>query len=101
MGEIIASRNVNAVHPDGRVAPLSIQLGTARYDAGMSAWACPCRIVGFDGDRVRRMFGVDSLQAVVIATDMLRRLLSAAAVEHGWTFTWDTTPDLGLTDVLW
>ncbi|MHA6760219.1 DUF6968 family protein [Streptacidiphilus sp. PAMC 29251] len=102
IGPVAASRSIWAVWPDGRGSTFSVQLGTPFHDAGMAAWACPCRIEGLDDSRVYRMFGVDSLQALVIATDMLRRQLTAAAEEHGLTFTWgDGGESLALADILW
>ena len=102
MGPIVGSRSIEAVHPDGRAVSLTIQLGSPRTDPAMDdAWACPCRILGLGDAPVWRLYGVDSLQAVAQAVELLRRVLRAEAEEHGWTFTWGGEPGLAMADVLW
>jgi len=88
-GLIVASRSVEAVEPDGRV----LEIGTPR-PAPDQDWICPCRIKGLDDSRVRIMYGIDSMQSLAIATDLLAGQLAVSAEERGWTFNWLGSRDL-------
>ncbi|MEU7581426.1 hypothetical protein AB0B50_27905 [Streptomyces sp. NPDC041068] len=50
------------------------------------------------------MYGVGSLQALTQATEVLRRVLTSAAVDQALTFHWDGERGdqaLAVTDILW
>ena len=102
LGPLLANRLLDAVHPDGRVTPVSVQVGLpAPHGDQVGDWHCPCRIVGLGESEVWTLYGVDALQAVSQALELLRRVLVDFAQEEGLTFTWGTDTDLDVFDVLW
>jgi hypothetical protein len=102
LGLMLASRTLDAVYPDGTVTPISIQIGMPGPHADdVGDWACPCRIQGIGGSDVWTLYGVDSLQAVSQAIELLRRVLVDHAQEEQLTFTWGTDTGLDVFDVLW
>ncbi|MFC1413522.1 hypothetical protein ACEZCY_29780 [Streptacidiphilus sp. N1-12] len=105
LGEIIASRAIEAVYPDGRRTTLGIQIGRPRPNPDKSGdWECPCRIQGLGDSPVWTMYGVDSVQALTQAAEVLRRALTSAAADHALTFRWDgedAAQALPVDDVLW
>ena len=98
-GELVASRTVEAVDVSGNVVELTLELGKPR-PALDKDWICPCRIRGFDDSRVWLMYGIDGLQAITIATDLLAGQLAAAAEERGWKFNWLDAENLEIDEVL-
>ncbi|MGY0486929.1 DUF6968 family protein [Streptomyces sp. WG-D5] len=102
LGEIMASRTIDAVYPDGRRVAFRVQVGQPRPPTGQEEpWGCPCRIEGLDDSRARTIYGVDSLQALTLALEFLRRVLTAAASDDALTFHWGDEQALNVTDVLW
>ncbi len=102
IGELMASRTIDAVYPDGHRTTLGIQVGRPHPHPGQEGpWGCPCRIEGLDDSRVWTMFGEDSLQALTLATEVLRHVLTSAATTHALTFRWGDEQELDVTDVLW
>jgi uncharacterized protein DUF6968 len=102
LGPLLAHRVLDAVYPDGQVAPISVQLGMpGPHGDSVGDWACPCRIQGLGDSDVWTLYGVDSLQAVSQATELLRRVLVDFAQENGLTFTWGTDTGLDVFEVLW
>jgi hypothetical protein len=99
---MLASRMLDAVYPDGTVAPISVQVGMPGPHAdNVGDWVCPCRILGLGDSDVWTMYGVDSLQAVSQAIELLRRVLADFAREEGLTFTWGIDTGLDVFEVLW
>jgi hypothetical protein len=102
LGPLLATRLLDAVYPDGSVTPVSIQLGTpAPHPDHVGDWSCPCRIQGLGTSDVWTLYGVDSLQALSQAVELLRRVLVDFAQEERLTFTWGTDTELDVFDVLW
>ena len=102
LGPLLASRVLDAVHPDGTVTPISVQLGMpGPHSDNVGDWSCPCRIQGLGDSDVWTLYGVDSLQAVSQAIELLRRVLADFAREERLTFTWGTDTGLDVFEVLW
>ncbi|MEV3854104.1 hypothetical protein AB0J38_07230 [Streptomyces sp. NPDC050095] len=99
LGVVVAGRAFQAVEPDGRVIDLALELGTPR-PAPDKDWICPCRIRGLDDSRVWMIYGIDALQALTLANDLLATQIAAFAEERGWTFNWLGAENVPIADVL-
>lgn len=60
------------------------------------AWICPFQIIGIRDEPVRAIFGVDALQALVLAIHAVPTELRSIAREESGFFP-DADEDLGLT----
>jgi hypothetical protein len=102
LGPLLANRLLDAAHPDGSVTSVSIQVGLpSPHPDHVGDWTCPCRIQGLGASDVWTLYGVDSLQAVSQALELLRRVLVDYAQEERLTFAWGTDTGLDVFDVLW
>ncbi len=73
--ELIAERTIYAVDKDGREFEIRLLIGKPYPVDFGDNWACPFAMDGLHG-RFPDMFGVDSWQALTIALELCRRLLS-------------------------
>lgn len=99
LGPVVAGRALQAVAPDGSVVDLVLEIGTPR-PAPDKDWICPCRIRGLDDSRVWTIYGIDSLQALTLATALLAGQIAGFAAERGWTFNWLGAENLPVEEVL-
>ena len=90
--DVIAERELEA--GDGRPGGVTVRLGRPAPDPE-GDWSCPFQVVGIDGRaEVYAAYGVDALQALVLAIQMIRAQLGSAQARHG--LTWLGGDDLGL-----
>jgi hypothetical protein len=102
LGPLLANRILDAVRPDGTVTPVSVQIGLpGPHPDHVGDWSCPCRIQGLGDEEVWTVYGVDALEAVAEALELLRRILVDLAREERLTFGWGEEGDLDVFDVLW
>jgi hypothetical protein len=73
--------------------PVVVRIGRPAEDPE-GDWYCPVQITGVGDDTVYKAFGADSMQALVLALQMLRARLGAEQREHG--LTWLGMDDLGV-----
>ncbi|MFF4105321.1 DUF6968 family protein [Streptomyces sp. NPDC001903] len=96
----IATRPLEAVTPDGETFPVTLRLGAPYPDPDPAGdWICPCRLDGLY-ESTYEIHGVDGIQALALATDVLGRRLTEAAQERGLTFTWGGESGLTAAEVL-
>ncbi|MFK0049908.1 DUF6968 family protein [Streptomyces sp. NPDC090741] len=96
----IASRPLQAVTGDGETFPVTLRLGAPYPDPNPDGdWICPCRLDGLS-DITYEIHGVDGLQALTLAAEVLRGRLTEAAQDRGLTFTWGGESGLSAAEVL-
>ena len=92
MQDVVADRTLE-VSNGGILGTATVRLGRPRQ-SGDDEWACPVQILGLDDDEVRDVYGVDSLQALVLALQMVRARVTTQP--SGVQVTWMGMDDLGL-----
>jgi hypothetical protein len=95
LGQVVAERQVRA----GAGTPVVIRIGAPHPDplSTNGDWRCPYRITGLGDEAVGAAFGVDSLQALLLAVYRVRLDLAARAESAGVELDWLGLPELGLT----
>jgi hypothetical protein len=95
--EPIASTEIVYVPPDGDEILTEIQVGLPREESD-SSWACEVEIP--EVERLRKIHGADSLQALLLALGFLSDRLEYLS-ENGATFLWpDTREASRIADIL-
>src|SRR6266542_5049272 len=96
MTQSIASRTLSYEAGDGTRRDIHVELGTPALASRdpRDTWACPFQITGFGEPIVRAIFGIDAMQALVLALHTLPAELRALARDHGGRYL--DEPDLGL-----
>jgi len=94
LGTIIAERHLTFTWPDGSIEPVQVLIGTPVPD-GEDSWLCPYLIQAASFNKLFRMVGVDSMQALILTTHVLGDELGALARKHGGTFQFFGDTDLG------
>jgi hypothetical protein len=84
LGEVIAEREVLFTPDEGEPQVIVVRLGRPVPDprAPDRAWCCPYQILGIGRDRVLAIFGVDSMQALVLALHTVPAELAAYVRAH-------------------
>lgn len=80
LGQVIASRRFRIPRDDRRFAEVRIGLPVAD---GRNAF-CPVQLVGIGDERVHRIYGVDSVQALQLATRMLEVMFLRYGAQLMW-----------------
>ena len=93
LGAIIASRDLTFTRPDGTVEPVIVSIGAPVPD-GEDSWLCPYLIQATSFQKLFRMVGVDSMQALILTTHIIADELDALARKHGGTFHYFDDIDL-------
>ena len=75
---------------------VSIGMPIADEEQPGRAWICPFRIRGIRDEPVRTIFGVDAMQALILALHTLPTELRSVAREESGSFP-DSDEELGLT----
>ncbi|MFI5668143.1 DUF6968 family protein [Streptomyces sp. NPDC051704] len=97
---VIASRRLEAVTREGETFPVTLQLGAPYPDPDPAGdWICPCRLEGLS-ETTYEIHGVDGIQALALAAEVLGSGLTEAAQERGLTFTWGGESGLTAAEVL-
>src|SRR6267378_332645 len=92
----IASRRLSYEAAYGTRRDIGVELGTPALASREpnDTWACPFQITGFGKPIVHALFGIDAMQALVLALHTLPTELRALAREDGGRYL--NEPDLGL-----
>ncbi|GAA2599329.1 DUF6968 family protein [Streptomyces tubercidicus] len=101
LGEVMAERELEAVTRDGGRTPVVVKLGTPHPDPLGTGedWCCPHQILGLGDENVLAAFGVDSLQAFLMATRSLKAHLAERSAAASVTLTWLGQPHLGRLNI--
>jgi len=96
MTQSIASRTLSYEGADGISRDVSVELGTPALASQepRDTWACPFRITGFGEPTIHEIYGIDAMQALVLALHILPAHLGALARDDGGRFLSEF--DLGL-----
>ena len=97
LGQVLASRTVRFQPAVGAAIDVVVSLGMPIRDEDGRAWLCPFGISGIRDEPVRAAFGIDAMQALVLALHVLPTELRAIAREESGTFP-SGDEDLGLTE---
>jgi hypothetical protein len=92
----IASQTLAYEGPDGVRRDIGVKLGAPALASRepRDTWACPFQITGFGEPILRAIYGVNAMQALVLALHTLPTELRALARENGGRYL--NEPDLGL-----
>jgi uncharacterized protein DUF6968 len=98
LGEPLASRTLRFQTNSGRPIDVTVTVGrpVPDPDARYEDWLCPYQLRGVGDGAVRAVFGVDAMQALILALHTLPTELRALVRGGSGTFP-DRDEDLGLT----
>ncbi|MGC5028489.1 DUF6968 family protein [Micromonospora sp. DT229] len=98
LDEVVAERRIAVTDPDGATSELVVRLGKPHPDPSSrnGDWCCPFQVEGVGEDSVQTAFGVDSLQALLLAAYRVRLLLAEHAEQTSARLDWLGQPDFGL-----
>jgi len=106
LGEIIAERTFVLKSSGLRNKRVVVRFGRPVRGSDVPAgdpWWCPLQIAGMGSDTLRPVAGIDSLQALALALQLVERLLRAEAKRLGCRVDWlgeEKWPVFGGTDWL-
>ena len=88
LGEVIAERCLTFRADAGWSREVWVRLGRPVADPSEEngAWLCPYQIAGLSRDRVMAIFGIDAMQALVLAIHTIPAELAALMKDHGGRF---------------
>jgi hypothetical protein len=78
VGDVIAEREFALTKPSGRKARIRVRFGKPVLGKGASRrdpWWCPVEVKGAGLDSFRPVAGIDSLQALILALELVTRVL--------------------------
>lgn len=78
IGDIFVERKMQVKTKGRKSSPVLVQIGRPIREPSAKKndpWACPFRIQGFQSDFESRVWGIDSMQALVIALDFVDKVL--------------------------
>jgi hypothetical protein len=97
LGDVIAERLIVAVSGDGSRTDVVLRVGKPAPDPLPGGdWGCPWQIAGLGDEAVDVTFGVDSLQALLLAVYAVRVTLAERADRAAVRLDWFGVPGLGL-----
>jgi hypothetical protein len=88
IGDVIAERRITYEAAAGGRRPVVVRIGRPVLDtsAPNETWVCPFQIQGLDSDRVMGIFGVDAMQALLLAIHTIPAELAVYLREGGGRF---------------
>ncbi|KQQ83698.1 hypothetical protein ASF73_16885 [Xanthomonas sp. Leaf131] len=99
LGPIIAKRDFMFIRADGSREAVTLSIG-APFSGGGDDWVCPYLIKGDSFQRFFRMFGVDSMQALMLTLNILQDEMDTLARKHAGAFQYLDGEDLMLVNLL-
>ena len=95
LGEVIATRDLEREGPDGAVR-VRVEIGrpVLSREAG-GDWACPVRVTGLAAPVELAAWGIDAVQALLLAIELARVTLAYARLGDGERLTFLGRPELG------
>lgn len=95
LGEVIAERRLDWTGDSGSEGVV-VRIGKPVRDPDPEGdWLCPIQIAGLGDDMVRAAFGVDAVQALILALQMVHVDLQSGQRRTGRTLQWLEQSDLG------
>ena len=95
MTAVIAERKIMAALPGRKTTVITIQIGRPARDPNPKGdWYCPIRIKGFGQNKTQALFGIDPLQALHFALDILE--LQVRGFAGTARLSWLNQSDIGL-----
>ena len=95
---VVASRKLKAVDANGKAFDLQIVIGLP-FEVSPDEWACPVSLEGLFKHR-GSVFGVDSLQALLLAIKFVKDLLQDFDQKGGKFYWFDNGGPVSLDDLL-
>jgi hypothetical protein len=96
LGTVIAERYFEARQGDRQEYEVVLRIGTPIRDPRPEGdWYCPYQIMGVPNSKVRAAFGIDSLQAFLLALQKARAELDFNQRANSLRFTWLDQDDWG------
>jgi hypothetical protein len=92
--DLIATRQYEALLPDGSLASVELEIGRPQPTPGQDDWGCTYRITGLPEPVTPTIYGVDALQALLLCLKIVRVEMEVAA-RHA-QLTWLGESELGL-----
>ncbi len=81
--DFIAEEQLDVLYPDGELVPVELRIGTPQRREDRNGWGCVAQAEGLRAEgRPREMYGLSSLQSLMIACCFLYRML-LIEVEQG------------------
>ena len=97
LGTIVAERHFEARDEAGGEHDIVLRIGTAVQDPRPEGdWYCPYQITGVPNNGVSMAFGIDFLQAFLLALEKARAELTFSQRVNGLRLTWLEQDDWGL-----
>jgi hypothetical protein len=95
LGDVIAEREALFAPREGAPHGITVRLGRPVPDPRSpgQAWCCPYQVLGIGRDRVFAMFGVDAMQALLLAVHAIPAELAAYVRTRGGTLLHFEAPD--------
>ena len=95
LGEVIAERRLDWAG-DAESEGVVVRIGKPVRDPDPEGdWLCPIQVAGLGDDTVHAAFGVDAVQALILAMQMIHIDLQAGQRRAGRTLQWLEQGDLG------
>lgn len=90
LGEVLAERSLVFEAEAGWSKNVQIRLGRPVLDSSApgTSWICPFQILGLERDSVKGIFGIDAMQALILAIHTIPVELSSFARETPGKFVW-------------
>jgi hypothetical protein len=95
LGEVVAVRELEFVHHDGRREPVRVSIGKPIPGEDEHEWQCPYLIKAESFERLSRVMGGDSMQALILTVYIISAQLEGLGREHKGAFTYFDGDDLG------
>jgi hypothetical protein len=89
LGTIVAERHFEARNEAGEEHEVALRIGIPTHDPRPDGdWSCRYQITGVPNNRVGVAFGIDSLQAFLLALEKARAELAFSQRVNGLRLTW-------------
>ncbi|MBI1281072.1 MAG: hypothetical protein GC179_23300 [Anaerolineaceae bacterium] len=100
LGEVVLEREFETTDSDGNIGLVKLLIGKAYRDTEPPfPWCSPFQIIGVGDEKVRGVWGFDSIQALTDSLPVIKAYLRVFAKDQQKTITWLGMDDLGLPDV--
>ncbi len=97
LGAIVAERYFEARKGDAEEYEVILRIGAPVRDSRPEGdWYCPYQILGVQQSRISEAYGVDALQALLLALEKAKSELAFSARVNGFRLTWLDQEDWGL-----
>jgi len=89
LGEVFATRELEFTHSNGRKETVQVLVGRpVCVDQSQQEWWCPYLVKAESFEKQHRSIGGDSMQALILSTQIISTQLHALARQHNGTFTY-------------